>query len=47
MISAYTGIHFNKGFKENFLLANKIPILKWKTSIIDVIAVAIAKPNFP
>ena len=40
-------MHFNKGFIENFLLANKILILKWKTNIIAVIDVAIAKPIFP
>ena len=40
-------MQFNKGFKENFLLANKILRLKWKTNIIAVIAVAIARPIFP
>ena len=44
---AYTGMHLTNGFKENFLLANKIPILKWKTNIMDVAAVAIAKPILP
>ena len=47
IINAYTGVHFSKGFNENFLLANKIPILKWKINIIAVAAVAIAKPILP
>ena len=42
-----TGIHFNNGFIENFLLASNMLTLKWKIKIIDVAAVAIAKPIFP
>ena len=40
-------MHFNKGFIENFLLANNILTLKWKTKIIAVAAVAMAKPILP
>ena len=40
-------LKINKGFIENYLLAKNILRLKWKTNIIAVAAVAIAKPSFP
>ena len=35
------------GLKENFLFAKRIFSVKWKITIIDVIAAAIAKPTLP
>ena len=40
-------MHFNNGFIENFLLANNILTLKWKTKIIAVAAVATIVSRFP
>ena len=38
---------FIKTVKENFLLARRIPIVKWKSIITQNIADAIPRPTFP
>ena len=47
MINAYIEMQFISGLNENFLLAKRIFRLKWKITITDVIAAAIAKPILP
>ena len=46
-IKAYIGTQLISGLKENFLLAKRIFRLKWKITITDVIAAAMAKPILP
>ena len=40
-------MQFISGLSENFLLAKRIFRLKWKTTITDVTAAAIARPVLP
>ena len=40
-------MQFISGLSENFLLAKRIFRLKWKTTITDVTAAAIARPILP
>ena len=45
--STYIGIDLRSGVKLNFLLAIKIPNVKWRSMIIAAIELAIEKPLSP